>query len=84
MDSPQIAIVGATPDSEVGDLLQQHVNHALLALPDWVPMQELRNKAGRKSSELCFTCDDFSCMLNILIFFSAWSKEMGFWSVISL
>ena len=49
MGPPQIAIVGATPDSKVGDL-PQHVDLALLAPPDSVPARESRNKAGRKSS----------------------------------
>ena len=48
MGPPQIAIVGATPDSKVGDLPQQH--RALLAPPGSTPMRESRNKAGRKSS----------------------------------
>ena len=48
MGPPQISIVGATPDSKVGDLPQQHC--ALLAPPGSTPMRESRNKAGRKSS----------------------------------
>ena len=48
MGPPQIAVVGATPDSKVGDL-PQHVDHALLAPPGAAP-RESRNKSGRKSS----------------------------------
>jgi len=49
MGPPQIAIVGATPDSQAG-ALPQHVDHAMLAPPDAAPKRESRSKSGRKSS----------------------------------
>lgn len=47
MSPPQIAIVGATPDSKVGDLPHQRVDDALLIPPDPSSARDARTKSSR-------------------------------------
>ncbi|KAI6005510.1 hypothetical protein EDD15DRAFT_644420 [Pisolithus albus] len=47
MTPPQIAIVGATPDSKAGDLPHQRVDDALLIPPDPSSAREAKTKSSR-------------------------------------